>query len=83
MSGVDQHALAHELRRRAEKMGGHAGRELQELATLIDTEHHPHELARWLTDITEIGRNGGDADQRTEGPFALSSASTCPTSCHG
>ncbi len=55
---LDQNALANELRRRAERVSGRPADDLCNLATLIRTEASPYELARWLTEAAEVGRNG-------------------------
>jgi len=67
---MDQQTLATELHRRAERLNGRKAEELHSLATLVATEGHPHELARWLADVNELRRNGDEPDA-PKGPFAL------------
>jgi len=58
---LDQHALAVALHRRADLLDGAKAEELHECASLIATEVHPGELARWIADAAEVARraNGG------------------------
>jgi uncharacterized protein DUF3987 len=50
--------LAAELRRRAVLVDGDQASQIESLATHIDTETHPGELARWLVETAEAGHNG-------------------------
>jgi ELWxxDGT repeat protein len=49
--------LAAELRRRAVLVDGDQASQIESLATHIDTETHPGELARWLVETAEAGHN--------------------------
>jgi hypothetical protein len=62
-AAFDQQRLARELRLRAEKLYGTKAEEVRNLATLIATEAHPHELARWLVDVSRISGNGYRPDE--------------------
>ena len=56
---VDQQALANALRARADRLPDEFGEDIRELSTLIETEAHPGELARWLVNAAEVDYSVG------------------------
>jgi hypothetical protein len=63
MSAIDRQALAHAVHQRAERLADDERQQFDAFARLIENEHHPAELARWMMDAADLGRrtNGAEA----------------------